>query len=995
MSGLHARSIVRLLLAASCLIAAVSETRAQQASSIAGVVRDTSGGVLPGVTVEVSSPVLIEKVRAAATDGEGRFNIVDLRPGTYVVTFTLAGFNTLQRDGIVLSAGFTATVNADLQVGALEETIIVSGAAPLVDTQRVQQQQVVTAQLLDALPTGMKALNSVLVLTPGLSGAAAGVGSSQGTYRSTSVNASYHGKREGGRISYDGMNVTNTNTGTGAAGYIINGAYVEEMVLEAGGVSPEMSVAGFNVNFVPREGGNTFRGSASGTFANHSMQSGNLTDGLIARGLRTVSTVEHLYDAVATVGGPIRRDRLWFFAGSRRTGTKNQWAGSFWNKTQGTPVYTPDLDRPAHREDEFWSQALRLTWQASPRNKINVFADPQHNVVRGSSNQISSAPEAVQGWDFRPQGLYQVSWNSPRTSRLLFEAGASWAISAWPQFPLGGAKLEDISILEQATGVQYNTATNYTDPQGSDRYAQRVSVAYVTGSHAFKVGMQLEQGTSERGWPASRKVGFNGEELPGNFSYTFLNGVPVGLTQYASPFVEINKVRAELGIFAQDSWRIRRVTLSYGLRFEYFNGHVPAQHAPANAFMPERNFEARSGVPLWKDINPRLGVAYDVFGHGRTAVKGSIGRYSTKVGVVPIRANNPITATVDTVNRAWTDTNRNLIPDCVLSSPLANGECGAMSNSKFGQVNITSRYADSVLRGWHTREYIWDSALELQHQLTSGISATFGYYRNWAGNRLVTDNLMVTPADYEAYAVTAPVDPRLPGGGGYAVTGLYDIRPEKFGLVDNLIAHASDYGKREQYNDFFATTLNARFANDVQLGGGLDTGRSVDDRCFVVDSPQELLYCRVVWPFSAQTQLKLFGSYPLPFGLVVSGIFRNESSLRSAAGGQTLSIEANRAVPNSEIAPSLGRSLAGGARTATVPLVAPYTLFEGRLNQLDLRLTKNFTVRRTRLQANVDLYNALNASPVTGVIGTYGPRWLQPTQILEGRLIQLSGQLTF
>jgi hypothetical protein len=151
----------------------------------------------------------------------------------------------------------------------------------------------------------------------------------------------------------------------------------------------------------------------------------------------------------------------------------------------------------------------------------------------------------------------------------------------------------------------------------------------------------------------------------------------------------------------------------------------------------------------------------------------------------------------------------------------------------------------------------------------------------------------------------------------------------------------------------------------------------------------------VVWPWSAQTQFKLFGSYPLPYDIVVSGIYRNEAALRSAAGGQTLSIEANWAVPNSVIAPSLGRSLAGGARTATVPLVAPYTMFEDRLNQLDLRVSKNIRMGRTRLQANVDLYNALNASPVTGVIGTYGPRWLQPNQILEGRLIQLSGQLTF
>lgn len=206
---------------------------AQQASGIAGVVRDTSGAVLPGVTVEVASPVLIEKTRTVVTDGEGRYNIVDLRPGTYVVTFTLAGFGTVKREGIALTAGFTATVNADLRIGAVEETITVSGRSPLVDTQNARQQKVVPSELLEALPSSAKTLANIAALTPGLVGNV-NVGGATGVYSSSSaLVAQVHGKG-GAKVSFDGLRVSNMNN-IGATGYIVNPAAMEEWTVETGG----------------------------------------------------------------------------------------------------------------------------------------------------------------------------------------------------------------------------------------------------------------------------------------------------------------------------------------------------------------------------------------------------------------------------------------------------------------------------------------------------------------------------------------------------------------------------------------------------------------------------------------------------------------------------------------------------------------------------------------------------------------------------------------
>ena len=194
-------------------------------------------------------------------------------------------------------------------------------------------------------------------------------------------------------------------------------------------------------------------------------------------------------------------------------------------------------------------------------------------------------------------------------------------------------------------------------------------------------------------------------------------------------------------------------------------------------------------------------------------------------------------------------------------------------------------------------------------------------------------------------------------------------------------------------------SIEGRLNSGTLFGGGVDTGRTVLDNCFVTDSPQQLLYCRVTVPFHAQTQVKLYGSYLLPYDINVSAMFQN-------VGGPE--IEANYSASNAEIAPSLGRNLAAcrGAAVCnarvTVPLVEPLTLWEDRRTQLDLRLSKRFRMSsHVSLKANFDVYNVMNASPVLGVNHTYGARWREPfattatEAILQGRFFQFSGQLTF
>ncbi|MQA28737.1 MAG: TonB-dependent receptor [Luteitalea sp.] len=1020
-------------LAAFLLLLGPLPVSAQEASGIAGVARDPSGAVLPGVTVEAASPVLIEKVRTAITDGEGRYNIIDLRPGVYTVTFSLPGFSTVRREGVELSAGFTATVNGDLRVGSLEETITVSGAAPLVDTQNVRKQIVANRELLDALPTSTKHVNTLVTLTPGFTG----VTDVGGRYAAEP--GSYHGKR-GIKVYFDGMGVENSD---GNSSYQINAAVVEEMVLQTSGVSAEINADGPVMNVVPKEGGNIFRFIANGLYTDHHLESDNLTDELRARGLVNPNTTVKIFDEAASLGGAIKKDKLWFFGAIRTWGMARQFAGVTWNKTQNellTPPgaaievvkLTPWIDRPLDRLSSRWewydTYLGRLTWQATPKHKFNLLSDNQTACNCGSVTS-ASLQEVSNGYRFEPNRFLQGTYSSPLTGRLLLEAGVGASVSQWNHFWQTGVQAGTASITDVGLGRTYGAAATYrAHPGYGDRYMVRGSMTYVTGSHTFKIGVQREHLVSDIFLHA------NGT----NVQYTFRNEVPISILQRTTPYLTLERTD-DLGLYAQDQWRFNKFTFNYGLRFDYVNGHVPAQEIPAvpddkffdrfpgvplsNPWVGERRFDRVNGVPSWRDLNPRVGVSYDVFGNGRTAVKTSLGRYVAKTNVDVAKLLNPIATSVNSASRAWTDGNQNYVPDCDLGSLAANGECGAISDQNFGKSNPNAvQWSDEVREGWGVRDYNWEFGTEIQHELSRGLSLTGGYYFNTGGYfrntdsaQRVTNNLAVGPEDFDSFCITAPLDPRLPGGGGYPICGLSNVKPEKFGQAQTLVEAVSNFGEDIRRNHFFGVGLNARLAKGIRVGGGVDAGRSVKDQCFVVDSPGLTTFvpgavfgagynnasfgpqttttidgkqtCRIVTPIKAQLQIKLNGSVPLPKGFAVSGVFQD---------GSGMPIEAVYAAPTADVVASLGRNLAGGARTINVPLIAPQSLYEGRIRRLDLRLTKHFQLSsRLHIQVNLDAYNALNSSAVQSINQTFGASWLTPTAILDPRILQFSGQLNF
>lgn len=975
-----------LVIFAVTVVPATLSAQSSTTGAIAGEVKDVTGAVLPGVTVEATSPALIEKVRSAVTDDAGRYQIVDLRPGSYTVTFHLAGFNTVRREGLELNTGFTATVNTELRVGGVEETITVTGASPVVDVTNVRQQNVLTREVLDTLPTS-KSVQALAAVTLGaLTTGALGGGEAGGSKGEPVFGfAQIHGSQNGIR-TLDGMKLSSAYNVSLAARNQFNQMMVQEIVLETSAASAETESSGLNSNMVPKDGGNVFRGTFNVEGTNGDLQSSNLTAKLRDRGLNRASAIQKVYDVGGGFGGPIKQDRLWFYGAVRGWGTVEELAGVFFNANQSAlipgnfsaanpPIFRAST-RPAIYDRYTKDAALRLTLQATPKQKIALNGNVQDYCWCYS--YFITNPEAA--WDFQvfPNNNWMATWSYPATNKLLFQAGVSLRQDRQKN-GVPDETLNAIPVLEQTTGIAYGSRfvsttvvgdTEYGDMGNQYAYQTRASMSYVTGTHALKVGMQTMTGQSE-----IRSV-----SPLYDYQYILRNGVPVELKQGAYPHSQNGRLSLMLGLYAQDQWTIGNVTLNLGVRYDGLNAYNPAQTRPGGRFLGPVRFDEVRNVPSWKDINPRLGAAWDIFGNGKTAIKGSYGRYVNYETTGLTKLTNPANALVAHTNRSWADANGNYIPDCDLANRLANGECGPFLNPLFGTAVINTRYAADVTEGFAVRPLNNQISAVFQHEVRSGVGVTVGYYRTWYGNKTVTDNLLVTRSDYSPFCVMVPTDARLPNGGGNQVCGIYDINPNAFGRIDNLVVRASEGDQTEVFNGI-DIGMNARFGRGGLLTGGVSFGRTDFNNCGVPDAPAQ--FCEYSMPWRGQTQIKFQGSYPLPYGFQASATY---------LGAPGIPQNATRSYTSAEVAPSLGRPLTNiAARVLTI--VEPNTMFENRYNQIDLRLSRLFRFNRLRIQPRLDMYNLTNSAAVIGSIAGYGAAWLRPTEILTARLVKLGAQV--
>jgi carboxypeptidase family protein len=989
------RPTVRLaVLAAFVVLVAPGFVRAQGATGIAGVVRDTGAGVLPGVLVEASSPALIEKVRTTVTGADGTYRILDLRPGVYTVTFTLTGFRTVRREGIELPASFTATVSADLEVGAIAETVTVSGAAPLVDVQNVTSNQVMSRELLDSIPVTSRSPQGFAALMPGVIGQ--GIAGTPGG-REEMNTASHGAQARDSLYLIDGASVGGVRGEGGAAAFFrISQAYVGEISVTLGGGTAELAYSGTVTNVIPKEGGNRLAGTVYIDYAGRNFSASNLTPELEAQGFTkdSLSNLRKLWDVSPSVGGPIASNKLWFFASFRHSGSVATRAGIFENATPLGWVYTPDRTRPAVIRLVDKSQNLRLTWQATDRNKFSAFVDNQPHIVyqRGYQNQIS--PEATAYAPF-PNFFYALNWKSTLSSRMLIDSSLTYNSTDIPQYRhtpktcdcIAPEVTEDvISALDSQITLMFraNSGLINVEPYGnSNSRATRYisSLSYVTGNHASKIGFRLMKGQEWFNW-----------EINGARGYTLRAGTPQSITQWATPIRWQNNVNADLGLFVQDQWTMKRVTVTGGLRYDYWDGGAEEMHLGAGPYVGERSFPATEHYPRWKDVAPRIGVAWDMFGDSKTALKASIGRFITTTSSsggfgAPFGGDspNPVVRSVLSVNRVWTDNNRDYIPDCDLANPLRNGECEQINNLNFGQNNPNAvTISPDILNG--NRQANWDMSLVLQRQLMTGVSVTAGYYHKIFKNFTVTENVLFKPSDYKEYCVDAPPDPRLPDGGGYRMCGLYDLDPNLFGRGTSAIQLEEMFGKRQSEYDGFDLTGQGRLGHGISVSGGMNMGRTHTNTCFVVDSPQALRFCDNRPPF--QPNMSFVGVVPLPWYAINTAF-----TYRDYPG---FGITANQQYTAAQIVPSLGRPFSSGPNgTVNVALIEPGTMFGPRQRQLDFRVSKRFRFDAVRFAANLDISNLMNSSTATAANNTFGPNWLRPTLIQKGRWAKIGFQLDF
>jgi hypothetical protein len=985
----------------ACFLFLLLPTLASAQSTIEGVVKDTTGAVMPGVMVTASSPALIEKSRTVATNGQGRFEIVDLRPGTYSMTFTLAGFSTFKQDNIEVPANVSVPVYAEMKVGSVGETVEVAAQIATVDVENAANKQLLTRQVMDdiPIPRNMQAIGGLI---PGIqlhaaNGANPDVGGSQQMEQTYIVG---HGSNANHTtVLLDGMNI-NSNYIDGTIQNYVDNAIIQQATYQTSGINAEVSAGGALVNQIPKDGGNAFHTDVflSGTGSGGWWQANNISPDLKARGVTTGNSIVHIKDFDGSVGGPILRDKLWFFASGRYQSTYDIAAGVFY------PDGSPGI------EDQYIKQgALRLSWQISSKDK---FSGTYDRIQKFKGHQLTPLaytpldPSVAAGRRGPP--LYYVAqgkWTRIQTPKLLFEAGFSTDVIHFSDIYQPGqeevpftpawyahASHQDLILLTRTNAPPIQT---YNLP---DRRNFSAAASYVTGSHNIKVGVQ-------DGWGKNDRV----QSMNGDLYQNYQNGTPFSVTVYNTPLAVRQRVDADLGIFAQDTWHVRRLSVTGGVRWEYEKSSIEPSAINGGRFVGPRSFprincDTIKGLGCWKTWSPRIGIVYDLFGNGKTAVKAGFGKYYTPEATQYLIPFNPMFTATET--RSWTDLNHDDIAE--------DNEIGQSQNPNFGKLTSVPKL-DPHFRREHNNQY----SAGIQHQLTNGVSLSFNWFRRTNYDAPLLINRAVDPvADWTPFTIVNPLD-------GSQITA-YNLNRNAFGRPADLYQTNADQDKtRNTYTGYEFGTV-ARLPHRGHVFAGWTIDRATDVACempvganpinarAIVDGnnitntslndPNSLRFCdeRGLIPF--RNEFKLAGSLPLWKGFEASLVWQNDPEFVKYVNWD---INSRSTYPADCVGCTPGALVNKDLTNPTerIALSVPGSRYHDRLNQVDVGIKRNFVIReRLRLQAQLDVFNVNNAHTVLleaenlgntikpFVLGGPGGR---PTQILQARLLRLGVQIHF
>ena len=978
---------------------------------VAGQVRDETGGVLPGVTITVASPELIEGSRVAVSDGQGRFGVVDLRPGLYTVTFELAGFRRVVRDEIEVTGGATVTVDAQLAVGQLEETLTVTAATPVVDIQQAGRRDVINRELLDALPTN-RTTHTVGLILPGTRITRPMVGGMSNTYVQAYITTRGKGA-EDNDSTMDGIDNRKIR-GRGSLQYD-NYAMAQEVVVETNPASAEGRGSGLAINTIPRDGGNTFSGDVTLTGSHSAWQADNTAD----TGLNPNRLLK-MVDINPAFGGPIVRDKLWFFGSVRYN---HQDISPFnvrhWEFPDGNsfgaspPNIDPASGSPLGRDGINYTKtdnlSFRLTWQATPNMKVTTLRD--HYWRNQSAFAFSAAQDHANVPVIYPPGhqsTWPTKWSWTASNRVLVEAGWYYGaydntIFGWPDHVLE-PYVDDptqtgpwfAKTALQDTGLGLRWVAPRLQPR---RYHQPAkgymgSVTYVTGSHQVKVGVQ-----GRFGFEVNQT-----SEINGALGRVYINGVPSRVDLQANPSVRRTEVRRDLAVYAQDRWTIGRLTVNVGVRVEDFVGGVGATESAAGFFIGARSFEPNEyrrtfdpGFPVdgtiydFTDVMPRFNVVYDLFGNAKTALKFTVGRYVDSLGSTELMGFHPISTSTD--RRNWIDCR--LPPtigvavtpaDCVPGVFSSNGdniaqtwEFGASNTVNWGFRGTNQLDPERPL----SRQHTWETSVGVQQEVFEGGSVNVMWYHTQGGNLWNNRDRAFTVNDWIPFQLQNPLV-------ASDIMTVYNFSPTA--SRGDTVRSISDTDR--DFYDGFEVSLQARLRSGGAILGSWYTERSNRNNCDN-NNPNTWRFCdsslggdtrdhgpTVSPPFQSQYKMSLV--HPLPYD------FQGAFSF-SSFPGEAFLVGWN--IPSS--------FFPGGLRTRSVnvQLLPEGEQFLDRVNQMDIKVSRAFRVGGIEFLPSFDLFNLANGDGIATQSNTYSSSTGRVNErirdTLPGRLLRLSMLVRF
>ncbi len=934
--------------------------------SITGQATDAQGAALAGVKVTVSGKALIGGSQSATTDSGGHYTFNLLPPGNYDLKFEMQGFKTFSRTGIEINAAFVATVNATLEIGAMSETVTITGEAPVIDTKSNIQQTVLDQKLLENLPSGRDPW-AVGRIVPGMQMGKIDVGGSNGMQQ---TGFTIHGSVAGqSQYSIDGLNINwaGGNEGGSTALYYDQGMF-QEVNFQTNALPAEVSVGGTYMNMVTKSGGNDFHGNVLFYYTNENIQSDNFTKNskfdpfrVIRPTLNGGNPLTRSYDLNGNVGGPIIKDRLWFFTSFRQWGADKRVLGA------RNPDGSFAID-----DNRIVNIVGKGTWKISENNTLSyMYNNNQKDRFHRRDTPPSFIEDKASWLQDQPGVSHHLGWTSTLSPRTIIDAKLGFMMIIFPLRYQADVQPTDLTRTDSTLSTRTGAAPyNYENPTYRIQADAALShTANWGGSHNLKVGEQF-----------SRQFFRQTYNVNGDLNLNYQDGVARTITIYNTPLNQLSYLHT-LGLYAQDSWTVKqRLTLNLGARFEYVVGSVPAQSSGAGTFVGQRSFQEIKGVPNLKDIAPRLAFAYDLLGNGRTVIRGNYGRYFLQVGAGFVVNVNPLIFD-NGVTRSWADANRDNLPQ--------ESELGAPSRP-FRALN---QRMDKDL----ARPYSDEFTVGVQHELFRNFAVGATYYHRLNRRLFGQANLGAPTSAWTPFEIT--------------ITNPDNLVPSKITVFNQPVITANDflisnYDTLNSRYKGFELTFNKRLSSRWQLLGGLTIGEHAGRfNAFADDlnNPNLALNredARI--GDDATWQFKLAGSYILPGGIEASANYLH-------ATGYPLRRQLSVAGEIFPDRPPGQRTLRQGSQA--FDLLPRGKVRLEPVDILDLRFSKRFKLREgMSIEPVVELFNGANSSSITSSLDTYSftpdttlaltgkivPTTVGlPTEVLGPRLLRVGVRFNF